>query len=586
MKTELTPAQRDELIAAFDDHATFCRESLRIRNTTGTSVAMELSPGQLKLDAAIKKQQARRQPVRLVVLKTRRSQFTAGACSEIFHEVAFFAGRRATIIADKYNPAGLEAFDYFAQYDLGYSPILRHGHAMQKPRLIKPTKPQSPVAEGSSLQLLWENGSSVDVLSAEGGDVGRGGGRHWLLADEVAFWRAATVTLTAILNMIPNSPETGVILQSTANGVGGEFYNLVQKARDPNNEGGWDFLFFGWLEHPPYRRELTNDEKVKLQASLDPEERILMSMHGATLEQLAWRRKKIHTELRGDVDLFHQEYPTTPEEAFLSSGRPVFDHRDLARHPVMAGTSGELEVIEQGPQRRLVFSPRGDRGSLTIWRRPEAGRLYCAAADPSKGIDVSTAKRGENPDYSVIQVCDTLTGEQVARYRARTRPGPFADYLALVARWYNWAFITPESNDPGFIDSLLNAGYPIELIYNRQRDPTDRRSTRIQELGFETTGASRQWLIGALEDAIRTMSIQIHDQVTINECQTFVVKPNGKKEHQDDCHDDCAIAIGLLELGRRQAPRVPPSFTQRAPRQQYVQIGKNRNNRRWDEDDD
>src|SRR5437868_4225045 len=40
-----------------------------------------------------KKQQARRQPVRLVVLKTRRSQFTAGACSEIFHEVAFFRGR-------------------------------------------------------------------------------------------------------------------------------------------------------------------------------------------------------------------------------------------------------------------------------------------------------------------------------------------------------------------------------------------------------------------------------------------------------------------------------------------------------------
>jgi len=60
MKTALTSAQLDELIAAFDDHATFCRESLRIRNATGSSVAMELSPGQLKLDAAIKKQQTRR----------------------------------------------------------------------------------------------------------------------------------------------------------------------------------------------------------------------------------------------------------------------------------------------------------------------------------------------------------------------------------------------------------------------------------------------------------------------------------------------------------------------------------------------
>jgi hypothetical protein len=320
MTTELTSSQREDLISAFDDHSVFCREALQIRNTTGSSVPMELSPGQVKLDAAIKKQQARRQPVRLVVLKTRRSQFTAGACSEIFHEVAFFAGRRATIIADKYNPAGLEAFDYLVQYDLSYKPIVRHGHGMQKPRLTKPTKPQSPVPEGSSLQLLWENGASVDVLSAEGGDVGRGGGRHWLLGDEVAFWRAATVTLTAVLNMIPNSPETGVILQSTANGVGGEFYNLCQKARDPNNEGGWDFLFFGWLEHPPYQMPLTDAGKAKLQASLDPEEKLLMSMHGATLEQLAWRRHQVHTELRGDVDLFHQEFPTPRKRRFLRAG--------------------------------------------------------------------------------------------------------------------------------------------------------------------------------------------------------------------------------------------------------------------------
>jgi hypothetical protein len=215
-----------------------------------------------------------------------------------------------------------------------------------------------------------------------------------LLGDEVAFWRAATVTLTAVLNMIPNSPETGMILQSTANGVGGEFYNLCQKARDPNNEGGWEFLFFGWLEHPPYRTELTLAEKAKLQASLDAEEKLLMTMHGATLEQLAWRRHQIHTELRGDVDLFHQEFPTTPEEAFLASGRPVFDHRDLARHPVMKGSSGELEIIEQPPVRRLVFIPREeDRGSLTVWRRPEHGRnVYprCRSVEGHRCLDRKT----------------------------------------------------------------------------------------------------------------------------------------------------------------------------------------------------
>lgn len=584
-EVQLTETQRAELVHDFGDHPQFCRECLSIRNRIGAQVPLELETGQLKLNQAIERHRNKRRPVRLVVLKTRRSYFTAGACAEIFHEVAFWPGRRATIIANNYKPAGLEAFDYLIQYAMSYRPFVRHSVGIDLANVVKPRNLQSPCPEGSDLQLLLENGSSFDVLSAEGGDVGRGGGRHWLLGDEVAFWRNATVTLTAILNMIPDMPETGVILQSTANGVGGEFYDLCQKAMDPANEGGWEFLFFGWLEHPPYSMELTLEEKLKLQDALDGEERILVDIHNATLEQLAWRRRTIRVYCRGDVDLFHQEFPTTAEEAFLASGRPVFDHKDLARHPVRPGTSGELEVIEQGPTRRLVFVPREeDRGTLTIWRRPEKGVLYCGGADPSKGVDVSTAKRGENPDFSVAGICETLTGEWVALYRARTRPGAFGEYLALLGRWYNWAFLNPEANDAGFIDAFVNTGYPLELIYNRERDPTDKRTLRIQEIGFLTTQQSRSWLIGAAEDAIRNMTVQIHSSVVISECQTFVVKPNGKKEHQDDRHDDCVIVTGLMEIARRAAPRIPPASTQARPRTPYVEVGKRPHNRAWDED--
>lgn len=583
--SELTRTQWDELVADFGDHPQFCRESLSIRDRIGSTVPLELSTGQLALHDAIESQRSKGKPVRVVALKTRRSYFTAGACAEIFHDTAFFPGRRATIIADHYKPAGLEAFDYLVQFAMSYRPFVRHGKGWDLPNVIKPRNLQSPVAEGSDLQLLLENGASFDVLSAEGGDVGRGGGRHWLLGDEVAFWRAATITLTAILNMIPDLPETGVILQSTANGVGGEFYDLCQKAMDPANEGGWLFLFFGWLQHGPYRLEISATDKLKLQATLDREEKILVELHGANLQQLAWRRRTIAVACRGDVELFHQEYPTTPEEAFLASGRPVFDHKELARHPVRPGTSGELEVIDTGAIRRMLFVDREEgRGSLTIWKKPERGMLYTIGADPSKGMDVSTAKRGENPDYSVAFVIETLTGKQVALYRARTRPGAFGEFLAILARYYNWAFVCPEANDAGFIDAFIKMEYPTELIYNRERDPTDKRTLRIQEIGFETTALSRSWLIGAAESAIREMSIQIHSAVVISECQTFVVKPNGKKEHQDDRHDDCVISLGLAEIGRRQAPRQPPQITQARPSTPWVEVGRRPHNKRWDED--
>src|ERR1019366_5301383 len=128
----------------------------------------------------------------------------------------------------------------------------------------------------------WANGSGIDVLSAESGEI-RGGGRQWLLGDELAFWRNAGQTLTGILNMVPKLPGTAIVLQSTANGIGGEFYDLCQTAMDPANETGWEFLFFGWLDHPVYRSSV--DAPARFQASLDREEKLLAAMHGATLEQ-------------------------------------------------------------------------------------------------------------------------------------------------------------------------------------------------------------------------------------------------------------------------------------------------------------
>src|SRR5580698_7356575 len=48
------------------------------------------------------------------------------------------------------------------------------------------------------------------------------------------------------------------------------------------------------------------------------------------------------------------------------------------------------------------------------------------------------------------------------------RPGAFADYLARLGRWYNWAYLVPESNDAGFIDAMVRTGYPLQQIYSRQ----------------------------------------------------------------------------------------------------------------------
>jgi hypothetical protein len=571
---DLTEREAYELAWGFKDHATFARESLHIMNLEGSIVPLELMPGQVKLNEAIARQRRRKKPVRLVVLKTRRSMFTAGATAEMFHDVAFLPGRKGIVVADRYKPAGLEAFGYLLQYHRGYSAFGRHGVKIELPQLVK----------DSEQQLRYETDSQMEVYSADVGEI-RGGGRHWAIIDELAFWRNPGKTLPGVLNMVPKLPNTAVIVLSTANGIGGEFYELCQQAQDPNNESGWEFLFFGWLEHPVYRMPFDSQEAaVKFHTSLNQEEKFLAQRHGATLEQLHWRRHTIATECLGSLDMFHQEYPTTPEEAFLASGRPVFDAKALMRMPVVPGYSGELSEIEDGPIKRIIFQP-GERGALTVWRRPEKGRRYVCGADPSKGKDVDAAQRGRDPDYSVGFVADADTGEQVALLRARIRPVAFAEYLALLCKWYGWAFLTPESNDEGFIDAILRTGYPHDCIYQQQRNPTDRKSTPVEEFGFYNDGQSRDWLVGAAEDAIRTQSITIVSAVVIQECVRFVIKPNGKKEAQLGAHDDCVIAYALTEIGRR----VLPARTG-ARRPDSAAVAKiryyGRKNRHDDDDDD
>ena len=583
---DLTPPQLADLLRAFQDHGRFCRESLRIRDRIGSTQAFEQWPSQVKQNLAIEAQRKRGRPVRLVTLKTRRSGFTMGSCSEMFKSVPFFPGRRGLIIADKFDPAGLEAYDYLVQFQKFYKPFQLHGASIGLPRLLKPEAHRlvTPVPKGAELELLWENGSAIDVMSAEGGDVGRGGGRHFLLADEVAFWRDAATTLTALLNMVPDLPETDVIIQSTANGIGGEFYELCEKAQDPASGTGFGFLFYGWLEHPLYVLpfEHAGDAK-KLQDHLDKEETELRDMLGATLEQLHWRRRKIATECRGHVELFDQEYPSTPAKAFLSTGRQALTTTTLIRMPVWKEPLlAEVREVEEFGRVRLQVVPN-EFGALVIGKRPEPGKRYGLGADPSKGIDVSGSRRGTDPDYSVIFVGDLDTGEQVAMFRARERPVAFGQTVARVGRLYNYAFIVPESNDAGFIDAILGTKYPLESIYTTRRDPTDRRSIQPQEIGFETNGTTRPWLISALDDALRETAIIIRSSVAQRECQTFVIKPNGKMEHQIGCHDDCVIAAALFAMALRFAPRKMHKAAIEAARAGAGSYGRKQNSeaKRW-----
>ena len=124
-----------------------------------------------------------------------------------------------------------------------------------------------------------------------------------------------------------HDPEAHVIVESTANGASGLYYDLYKQACRHDSE--WHLLFFPWHEVPRYRRVVLNPEKFE--AELTSEEVELRALHGLDLEQLAFRRNKLEDE-QYSLLRFRREYPFTTLEPFLASGSGWFNPDALNRH--------------------------------------------------------------------------------------------------------------------------------------------------------------------------------------------------------------------------------------------------------------
>lgn len=554
----LTPAEMEAMIRGFGDHSKFCNH-LRIRNKEGVSVPYLNSAAGRKLNRAIRKQEQAGDPVRVVMLKASQVWASSSTATEVFRRIPFFPGRRALVLADSEAHADL-VFQYYQQYIKSYSDNpygSEWGSAIVLPHLVKDTE----------RHIRWANESSILVGTAYNVDIGRSAPYNWAHLSEAAFYRDMAALMTGLMQRIPRSPDSGIVVESTANGVGGDFYELCKRASDPRKATGWAFVFFAWWEHPEYRMpawpgfKLTRDELAEQQK---------YNLH---LDQLVWRRQQIDTACEGKIERFRQEFPGNPEEAFQSSGRTIFDMTAVARmRQIQDAPRGRLEVFEVGLEKRVQFVQSEDgRGELVIYKMPRKGGRYCIGIDHAEGIDPKAkAAGGSDPDYCSATVLDADTGEEVAKLKERYEPAPWAERLFWLGCFYNWAFLAPEAKAVGkaVIGQLLALHYPLELIFAKQRDPADRRTPLLQELGFDTNSIFRPVLISGLDKAVREGALQVHDPETIQQLREFVRKPNGREEGTG--HDDDVFSLALAIQG---LPFAQKAFAYREAR--------NQDNQRW-----
>ena len=135
--------------------------------------------------------------------------------------------------------------------------------------------------------------------------AGRSATAQLLHGSECAYWPDLNLQLAALLQTVPDRDGTEILLESTAQGFN-QFYELWRRAEAGETE--WLPIFIPWFLDKGYRRKADDFE-------MDTEERQFAELHRLDAEQMAWRRAKINQ--LGNPELFRQEYPSLPSEAFI-----------------------------------------------------------------------------------------------------------------------------------------------------------------------------------------------------------------------------------------------------------------------------
>ena len=308
-------------------------------------------------------------------------------------------------------------------------------------------------------------------------------------------------------------------MESTANGMSGVFYDLWRGA--VNGSNGYIPFFSPWFDSDEYREDAPSDFERTF------EEEDLVKLYDLDNNQLLFRRRKIAANGR---EAFFQEYPSNADEAFISSGRPVFNpdqiHQMLgaAKEPLylMALEGTKFEKHARGEL--SVFHARSNRETYTI------------------GADVAMGQR--NGDYSVAQVLDSHK-RQVAVWRGHVHPDYFADVLYWLGMHYYEARLVVENNNHGILTAVKlgrDLSYPNIYTEVAEGQLEDVDSIRI---GFSTNAKTKPLIVDKLRGALRLNELEINDKVTLREMLSYVVTESGKMTAEEGLNDDCVMALCL-----------------------------------------
>lgn len=559
----------------YEDFEIFAETFLKIKSERGDIIPFKFNSAQKKVLQKIKdKYKVDRITIglvlrsdfvlRFIILKARQQGISTLIQAIIFWILYFIPNQKCLTMGHK-TDASNNLFDMYNRY---YKYL--------------PKRIQRPLSKSNEKKIQYAATQSENKIDTAGaGEIGRSDTLQFIHATEVAFYPDQKVTFVGLMQGAKYAKAH--FIESTANG-----YNLFRdKWIDAvNGKSSYEPIFLSWLDFPEYIEEtlklgvvknLLSDELERFKRDIgnplynayEGEEELLQSKYGANILHLQWRRWAIDNLCEGDIDKFHQEYPRDPDEAFVSSGNPVFP-----QHKVQANFSNAKQPIKQGD---LVYTYDKDRnitgvefvenrkGFVKIWTEPEEKQgmfRFAGGADVAEGL--------AQGDYSEVRVLDRYSNEIHLTWHGHLDADLFGEEIHKIYLFLNKDFyIAIEKNNHG-LTTLVKAFELGVPLYSKESFNKGYEQRSGSDFGFTTNQKSKKLLIDTMIEWIREDLFTDYDKDFWKQCMTFVRNARGQaqaegkdKDPSIKNFDDMVIAGGLAMI----CSQWMPSFTQHYKRE-------------------
>jgi Terminase RNaseH-like domain len=448
------------------------RERLKIRNKRGRLESLKVN--------AVQRDYAEKAAKRSIVLKARQLGITTYVAARFFLNCVTRPGTMCVQVAHDQRSAE-EIFRIVHRLLANMPEVLRKGALA--------------TSHANKRQIIFPHLDSQYRVEAADENAGRGLTIQYLHCSEVSRWPGdAEATLAALRAAVP--PDGEIVLESTANGAAGCFYEEWQRAE----QMGYSRHFYPWWWEPSYKREAEIAEFAE-------EELELMQKYKLTAEQIGFRR-----EIRANFGRrAKEEFAEDAESCFLASGDCIFD----------------VDAIEKRLHEELPAMAHSDGGRSITFFPPQPGKEYVIGVDPAGG--------GSEGDYSCAQVIDRSSGMQVAELRGHLTPEETAARVAILARQYNKALVAVERNNHGHaVLGYLSMVHADVLRYHVKGTE-----------GWLTSMATRPMMLRNLAGVLESAPFLFNSSRLLEECKTFVRRPDSTTGAANGAHDDTVMAMAI-----------------------------------------